>query len=158
MVNEVKVGTTKENLWIGDRSIFSESGKSVPWDLKTNEWTALNGTNPIDFGSAQQHPDYRAGPRVEMSGNALTANVYSEQLTFTPTSHTLKFGVGGSQNKGMSVVSTNQIGTFDFLNNAPFDPAVDLHVPDRDSESGWARCSSRSAPGVSIPTSRTSGS
>jgi hypothetical protein len=131
MVNEIKVGTTKENLWIGDRSIFSESGKSVPWDLKTNEWTALGGTNPIDFGSAQQHPDYRAGPRVEMSGNALTANVYSEQLTYTPANHTLKFGVGGSQNKGISVVSTNQIGTFDFQNNAPFDPAVASTYPTR---------------------------
>jgi hypothetical protein len=131
MVNEVKVGTTQENLWIGDRSIFNEEGKDVPWDLKSHQWTALKGVDPIDFGSAQQHPDYRAGPRVEMSGNALTANVYSEQLTFTPANHTLKFGVGGSQNKGTSVVSTNQIGTFDFQNNAPFNPAVASTYPTR---------------------------
>ena len=131
LVNEVKVGTTQENLWIGDRSIFGESGKDVPWDLGSHQWTALNGLDPIDFGSAQQHPDYRAGPRVEMNGNALTANVYSEQLTWTPTSHTLKFGVGGSQNKGTSVVSTNQIGTFEFQNNAPFDPAVVSTYPTR---------------------------
>ena len=132
MVNEVKVGTTQENLWIGDRSIFNEAGKDIPWDLKSHQWTALKGVDPIDFGSAQQHPDYRAGPRVEMSGNALTANVYSEQLTFTPANHTLKFGVGGSQNKGTSVVSTNQIGTFEFAqNNAPFDPAVASTYPTR---------------------------
>ena len=131
LVNEVKVGTTKENLWIGDRSIFNEKGKDVPWDLDTHEWTGLKGVDPLDFGSAQQHPDYRAGPRVEMSGNALTANVYSEQLTYTPSNHTLKVGVGGSQNKGLSVVSTNQIGTFEFQNNAPFNPAVTATYPTR---------------------------
>ena len=131
LVNEVKVGTVQENLWIGDRSIFGENGKDVPWDLGAHKWTALGSVDPIDFGSAQQHPDYRAGPRVEMSGNALTANVYSEQLTYTPANHNLKFGVGGSQNKGTSVVSTNQIGTFDFQNNAPFDPAVASTYPTR---------------------------
>jgi carboxypeptidase family protein/TonB-dependent receptor-like protein len=131
MVNEVKVGTTQENLWIGDRSIFGEAGKTIPWDIKSKQWTALNGVDPIDFGSAQAHPDYRAGPRVEMNGNALTANVYSEQLTFTPTNHTLKFGVGGSQNIGHSIVSTNQIGTFEFQNNAPFDPANAFTYPTR---------------------------
>ena len=66
-----------------------------------------------------------------MNGNALTANVYSEQLTFTPANHNLKIGVGGSQNKGTSVVSTNQIGTFEFQNNAPFDPAVASTYPTR---------------------------
>jgi len=131
LVNEVKVGTVQENLWIGDRTLFGEAGKDIPWNLKSHEWTALNGVDPIDFGSAQAHPDYRAGPRVEMSGNALTANVYSEQLTWTPTTHTLKFGVGGSQNKGTSVVSTNQIGTFEFQNNAPFNPAVVNTYPTR---------------------------
>jgi hypothetical protein len=131
LVNEVKIGTVQENLWIGDRSIFDESGKDIPWDLKAKQWTALNGVDPIDFGSAQQHPDYRAGPRVEMSGNALTANVYSEQLTYTPANHNLKFGVGGSQNKGTSVVSTNQIGTFEFQNNAPFNAAVPSTYPTR---------------------------
>ena len=131
LVNEVKVGTVQENLWIGDRTLFGDAGKDIPWNLKSHQWTALNGLDPIDFGSAQQHPDYRAGPRVEMSGNALTANVYSEQLTWTPTTHTLKFGVGGSQNKGTSVVSTNQIGTFEFQNNAPFNPAVVNTYPTR---------------------------
>ena len=148
LVNEVKVGTTQENLWIGDRSIFGEAAEDVPWDLSAHEWTALNGADPIDFGSAQQHPDYRAGPRVEMNGNALTANVYSEQFTFTPANHNLKIGVGGSQNKGHERVSTNQIGTFEFQNNAPFDPAVACYVPDALPRSGWARCSSPSAPGA----------
>ena len=46
IVNEVKVGTVQENLWIGDRSIFGESGKDVPWDLGSHQWTALNGLDP----------------------------------------------------------------------------------------------------------------
>lgn len=131
MVNEVKVGTGRENLWIGDRSIFSDKGNGVPWDLEARQWTGLKGVDPINFGSAQQHPDYRAGPRAEMNGNALTANVYSEQFTYTASTHTLKFGVGGSQNDGTSIVSTNQIGTFEFLNNAPFNPAVPSTYPTR---------------------------
>jgi Carboxypeptidase regulatory-like domain/TonB dependent receptor-like, beta-barrel len=132
MVNEVKVGTVKENLWIGDRSTFNDKGKDIPWNLDTHEWTGLKGVDPLDFGSAQQHPDYTAGPRANMTGNALTANVYSEQLTYTPSNHNLKFGVGGSQNKGTSIVSSNQIGTFEFAqNNAPFNPAVTATYPTR---------------------------
>ena len=131
MVNELKVGTVKENLWIGDRTVFNDKYNDIPWNLKTHEWTGLKGVDPLDFGSAQTHPDYGAGPRAAMSGNALTANVYSEQLTYTPSTHAIKVGVGGSQNKGTSVVSTNQIGTFDFLNNAPFNPAVPSTYPTR---------------------------
>jgi hypothetical protein len=131
MVNEVKVGSTIENLWIGDRTTFNENFNDIPWDLKTRQWTGLKGVDPLDFGSAQQHPDYRAGPRVEMSGNALTANVYSEQLTYTPSNHTFKVGVAGSQNNGTSVVSTNQIGTFTFLGNLPFNPANPFTYPSR---------------------------
>src|SRR5712691_8471785 len=93
MVNEVKAGTVQENLWIGDRSVFNDKYNDIPWDLKTHEWTGLHGVNPLDFGSAQTHPDYTAGPRAGMNGNALTANVYSEQLTYTPTTHTIKVGV-----------------------------------------------------------------
>ncbi len=132
MVNEVKVGTVQENLWIGDRSTFNDKGKDIPWNLDTHEWTGLKGVDPLDFGSAQQHPDYTAGPRAAMTGNALTANVYSEQLTYTPSNHNLKVGVGGSQNKGTSIVSTNQIGTFEFAqNNAPFSPTVTTTYPTR---------------------------
>src|SRR5436309_2805569 len=131
IVNDLKLGSTKENLWIGDRGIFNENFNDVPFDLKAHQWTGLKGKNPLDYGSAQQHPDYRAGPRVEMSGNALTANVISEQLSYTPSRHNLKFGVGGSQNRGTSVVATNQIGTFDFLSNLPFDPANNFTYPTR---------------------------
>ena len=131
MVNEVKAGTVIENLWIGDRTVFNDDFSDIPWDLKAHQWTGLKGVDPLDFGSAQQHPDYRAGPRAEMSGNALTANVISEQLTYTLSNHTFKFGVGGSQNKGTSVVATNQIGTFEFQGNLPFDPSNAFTFPTR---------------------------
>jgi len=131
MVNEVKVGTVKENLWIGDRGVFNEKFNDIPFDIETRKWTGLKGRDPLDYGSAQQHPDYRAGPRVEMSGNALTANVFSEQLSYTPSNHTFKFGIGASQNNGTSVVATNQIGTFEFLSNLPFDQANAFTYPIR---------------------------
>jgi len=62
IVNDLKLGSTKENLWIGDRGIFNENFNDVPFDLKTRQWTGLKGRDPLDYGSAQQHPDYRAGP------------------------------------------------------------------------------------------------
>src|SRR5881396_415111 len=131
MVNEVKLGSVKENLWIGDRGIFNKDFNDVPFDINTRQWTGLKGRDPLDYGAAQQHPDYRAGPRVEMSGNALTANVFSEQLSYTPSNHAFKFGIGASQNNGTSVVATNQIGTFEFLSNLPFDPANAFTYPTR---------------------------
>src|SRR5439155_15599443 len=54
-----------------------------------------------------------------------------EQLSYTPSNHTFKFGFGASQNKGTSVVATNQIGTFEFLSNLPFDPANAFTYPTR---------------------------
>ena len=68
-------------------------------------------------------PGLPGGPAGRDERQRLTANVYSEQLTYTPTNHTLKFGVGGSQNNGTSVVATNQIGTFYLGSNLPFDPS-----------------------------------
>ncbi|HYR88762.1 MAG TPA: TonB-dependent receptor [Terriglobia bacterium] len=130
-VNELKVGTTKEALWIGDRRVFNEKFSSVPFDIKRREFTGLNGVDPLDFGSAQTHPDYTAGPRAAMSGNDLTANVFSEQLSYTPSNHTFKFGLGFSQNRGQSVVATNQIGTFEFGGNLPFNPANATTYPIR---------------------------
>ncbi|MBI4885853.1 MAG: TonB-dependent receptor, partial [Acidobacteria bacterium] len=132
MVNEVKVGTTKEALWIGDGRMYNDQFNDVPFDIASRTWTGLRGVDPLDFGSAQQHPDYLAGPRASNpGGNDLTANVYSEQITYTPSNHTLKFGWAGSQNKGLSIVAANQIGTFEFLGNAPFNPAVVSTYPTR---------------------------
>lgn len=132
LVNEVKVGTTKEALWIGDGRMFNEDFNDVPFDIKARAWTGLRGIDPLDFGSAQQHPDYLAGPRASNpGGNKLTANVFSEQITYTPSNHTFKFGWAASQNNGLSIVAANQIGTFEFLGNQPFNPAVASTYPTR---------------------------
>jgi len=40
--------------------------------------------------------------------------LFTEQLTFTPTKHTLKLGIGGSKNGGVNIVGTNYIGLFSF--------------------------------------------
>ena len=52
-------------------------------------------------------------------------------MTFTPTRHTLKFGVGGSHNGGTNVVGTNYIGLFTFPTNAAFNPANPSTYPNR---------------------------
>ena len=123
MVNEFKVGSTKEALWIGDRGIFNDNFNDVPYDIESRTWTGLGGKDPLDYGAHQQHPDFGAGPRPEMTGAALDARVFTEQLTWTPSNHNLKFGGQLSQNMGTFVQATNQIGTFEFGSNLAFNPA-----------------------------------
>ena len=57
--------------------------------------------------------------------------LFTEQLTFTPTKHTLKFGIGASKNGGVNIVGTNYIGLFSFAGNAAFDPANPSTYPNR---------------------------
>jgi hypothetical protein len=133
-VNEFKVGTTREDLWIGDRRIFSPDFDSVPFDVETGAWPGLafaGVTDPLDLGAAQQHPDYRAGSRVDQSGAKLAINSFSEQFTYTPSNHTLKAGFGFSDNQGTFIQAQNQVGTYTFNRNAPFDPANPFTYPIR---------------------------
>ena len=125
-VNEFKAGSTREDLWIGDRRIFSPEFDSIPFDIETGEWPGLayaGVTDPLDLGAAQQHPDYRAGSRVDQSGAKLAINSFSEQFTWTPSSHTLKAGFGFSDNQGTFIQAQNQVGTYTFNRNENFDPA-----------------------------------
>ena len=134
MVNEFKAGTTREDLWIGDRRIFSPDFDSVPFDVATGAWPGLafaGVTDPLDLGAAQQHPDYRAGSRVDQSGAKLAINSFSEQFTWTPSRHTLKFGFGFSDNQGTFIQAQNQVGTYTFNRNLPFDPANPFSYPIR---------------------------
>lgn len=123
LLNELKVSTTRESLWIGDRGIFNEDFNDIPFDIKGREFTGMRGRDPLDYGSMQEHPDYVAGPRQAMSANIINANTITEQLTFTPVNHTIKAGFGASTNGGTSVTADNLIGTFEFAGNLPFDPA-----------------------------------
>ncbi len=131
LLNEFKVSTTREALWIGDSGIFNEDFNDIPFDIDRREFAGMRGRDPLDYGSMQQHPDYRAGPRADMSANVIIANTFTEQLTFTPVNHTIKAGFGASTNGGTSVVADNLIGTFEFGRNLPFDPANTSTYPIR---------------------------
>ena len=72
-----------------------------------------------------------AGSRTAQSGAKLAINSFSEQFTWTPSSHTFKAGVGYSDNQGTFIQATNQVGTFTFNRNEPFDPANAFTYPIR---------------------------
>jgi hypothetical protein len=133
-VNEFKAGTTREDLWIGDRRVFSPEFDSIPFDIATGAWPGLafaGVTDPLDLGAAQVHPDYTAGPRIAQSGAKLAINSFSEQFTYTPSNHTFKAGFGFSDNEGTFIQANNQIGTFTFNRNQPFNPSDPFTYPVR---------------------------
>ncbi len=80
-------------------------------------------SDPLDLGASQVHPDYTAGSRNAQSGARLAINSFSEQFTYTPSNHTLKAGFGFSDNQGTFIQAANQVGTYTFNRNLPFDPA-----------------------------------
>ena len=129
MVNEFRMHRVNENLQIGDQRMFDAVGSNTIF--KGNEFLGLKGTDQFDFGAGQMHPDYLTGPYASPGGANVTTTLFTEQLTFTPTKHTLKFGVGGSRNGGVNVVGTNYIGLFTFAGNAAFDPANPSTYPNR---------------------------
>jgi hypothetical protein len=134
MVSEFKAGSTREDLWIGDRRVFSPDFDSVPFDIATGAWPGLafaGVTDPLDLGAAQVHPDYTAGSRIAQSGAKLAINSFSEQFTWTPSSHTLKAGFGFSDNQGTFIQANNQVGTYTFNGNLPFDPSNAFTYPIR---------------------------
>jgi hypothetical protein len=131
MVNEMRVFRVTENLHVGDQSLFDTGGGKV-WDLAGGgELIGLGGRDQLDFGSGQLHPDYQAGPHESPSGASVTTTGFSDQFTFTPQNHTLKFGLGVSKNGGTNVVGANYFGLFEFAGNRPFDPAQLATYPNR---------------------------
>ncbi|MGH2400526.1 MAG: TonB-dependent receptor domain-containing protein, partial [bacterium] len=56
---------------------------------------------------------------------------FSDQFTYTPQNHILKFGFGVSKNGGTNVVGGNYFGLFEFPGNRPFDPAQPATYPNR---------------------------
>ena len=130
MVNEARVYRVTEKLHIGDRSLFETGGNKV-WDFGSQEMIGLGDRDQLDFGSGQLHPDYQAGPHESPSGAAVVTTGFSDQFTFTPQNHTLKFGFGVSQNGGTNVVGANYFGLFGFFGNQPFNPAQVTTYPNR---------------------------
>ena len=56
---------------------------------------------------------------------------FSDQFTYTPQNHTLKFGFGVSKNGGTNIVGGNYFGLFGFPGNRPFDAAQVTTYPNR---------------------------
>ncbi len=128
LVNEFRAHRVNENLQIGDQRMFDNAGSNRIF--KDNQFLGLKG-DQFDFGSGQMHPDYLTGPYASPGGANVTTTLFTEQLTFTPAKHTLKFGVGGSHNGGTNVVGTNFIGLYTFPTNAAFDVANPFTYPNR---------------------------
>jgi hypothetical protein len=124
MVNEARVFRVSEKLHVGDQSLFDTGGDKV-WEITghgAGDLIGLGGRDQLDFGSGQLHPDYQAGPHESPSGASVVTTGFSDQFTFTPRNHTLKFGFGASKNGGTNVVGANYFGLFEFASNRPFDP------------------------------------
>ena len=133
-VNEFKAGSTREDLWIGDRRIFSPEFDSIPFDIETGGWPGLayagvtRSARPGRRAAASRLP---GRPAEAQSGAKLAINSFSEQFTYTPSNHTLKAGFGFSDNQGTFIQAQNQVGTFTFNGNQPFDPANVFTYPIR---------------------------
>ena len=128
LVNEFRAHRVNENLQVGDQRMFDNVGSNTIF--KDNQFLGLKG-DQFDFGQAQAHPDYMTGPYNSPGGANVTTTLFTEQLTFTPTKHTVKFGIGASKNGGVNIVGTNYIGLFSFASNAAFDPANPSTYPNR---------------------------
>jgi hypothetical protein len=125
MVNEARVFRVSEKLHVGDQALFDTGGDKV-WEITgkgAGELIGLGGRDQLDFGSGQLHPDYQTGPHESPSGASVVTTGFSDQFTFTPRNHTLKFGFGASKNGGTNVVGANYFGLFEFAGNRPFDSA-----------------------------------
>lgn len=133
MLNEVKVSTTFEGIRFGARKLFGEKFEyGAPFDFGARSVkTFPSEVDFFGFGSMQQHPDYRAGPRAGVTARDFDTTGITEQFTFTPGNHTLKLGGGLSSSAGVLATISNQMGTFEFLQSQPFDPANPFTYPSR---------------------------
>jgi hypothetical protein len=135
LLNELKVSSTVEHLRQAARDLYNEDFNNDPFDPETHEIIGLNGMDPLDFGSQQQHPTYRAGPRAGTAAHYWNTIAVTEQVTFTPGNHTFKFGFGASSNGGTTFTAPagtgGPFGQFNFLTDVNFDPANASTYPSR---------------------------
>jgi outer membrane receptor protein involved in Fe transport len=120
--NELRVGDVRQGVFSGGRPFFDG-----------DKFIGPNGRDQFDIGSNNQHPDYAAGPRPTYG--IATEQMQQIQNTFTLTTgggHTWKAGASYSRPAVTPAISgTNWIGTFTFLQNAPFDPNNARTYPSR---------------------------
>jgi hypothetical protein len=114
LLNEVKVSRVNEPLQRGDRQMF-DSGFS--------KFVGLNGREQFDFGARQNHPDYTTGTNGGWGGALMKTYLFSDDVTYTTSQHTVKAGFGFSDNGGPIVAADNAFGVYTFTTNDPFDPA-----------------------------------
>jgi hypothetical protein len=135
MLNELRVSSTIEHLRQAARDLYNADFDNDPFDPDTHEITGLNGTDPLDFGAQQQHPSYRSGPRAGTAGHYWNTIALTEQFTFSPGSHTWKFGFGTGSYGGTSLTAPAGVGgpfgQYNFLTDRPFDPADPSTYPSR---------------------------
>ncbi len=81
----------------GSSTPVARHGRSL--DDRRMTWSASAGPTSSTSAPAQLHPDYLAGPHESPSGANSVTTVFSEQFTFTPQNHTLKFGVRREQER-----------------------------------------------------------
>jgi Carboxypeptidase regulatory-like domain/TonB dependent receptor-like, beta-barrel len=122
MVNELRLSNVREDLMVGDRALFEGVSGYRIFDVTSHEFVGLKG-DQLDFGSGQMHPDYLTGPHASPSGASVHTINFSDQLTYTPGSHTLKLGFATSKNGGTNIIGANYFGLYAFNGNRPFDPA-----------------------------------
>lgn len=121
-VNDFKVTHVRENLLQGPRSFFDNNFKFIE----------LGGRDQFEIGSQNSHPDFTAGPRAQHGSSRIRTYDFSDVFTYTTGGHTLKAGASHSRNEAPPLISGgNDIGTFTFGGNQPFDPAVAATYPIR---------------------------
>lgn len=124
--NEVKVGHIRESVLDGNVPYFDE-------DMNFIE---LGGRDQFDIGSDNRHPDFAAGPRATHGQAKGRTYVVSNDFTIVRSGwagdHTFK--VGGSYNwvrVRPQIAGANDLGTFEFRHNFPYDPAAPQTYPSR---------------------------
>jgi hypothetical protein len=124
--NEFRASHVRENLLQG----------GVPNFTDDYDFVGLNGRDQFDIGSANEHPDFVAGPSATFQQDLIRTYGFENAFTYIKPSwfgdHAFKVGFGLSRNSAdPQEVGGNQNGTFEFLDNFPFDPANPFTYPSR---------------------------
>jgi hypothetical protein len=124
--NEFKVGHVRQSNLSGGRPYFDDGMNFI----------GLAGRDQFDIGSNNQHPDFAAGPRPTHGLARERMDVVENTFTITKDgwagAHTFKAGVGWRNPAVLPAISgNNDIGTFAFQHNFPFDPANPSTYPSR---------------------------
>jgi len=117
-VNEFKVGHVRQTNLSGNRQYFDD-------DLN---FIGLNGRDQFDIGSANDHPDFSAGPLASHGLAKERHHIVENTFTLTKSGwggdHTFKLGFNWNRPAVLpAIVGSNDNGSFEFSHNLPFDPA-----------------------------------